>query len=190
MALPALTVQRRTWDCLNLVLRYLILEDFRRKIIEVSLSPLLTHQGIMTAPVLNVCVTGTLDSLNRANQTWKWRCVSLKVRVWARGSRLGNALPGCPCEADGEPARGGLCIPGGRGQGWPGLCAPLLPGNRPAAQDTRVLPGEERNREHTSCYQLHKWVTKRERRTLIKSGTSYTINLWQVWDLSKCFQHL
>lgn len=54
MALPALTVQRRTWDCLNLVLRYLILEDFRRKIIEVSLSPLLTHQGIMTAPVLNV----------------------------------------------------------------------------------------------------------------------------------------
>lgn len=138
------------------------------------------------------CVSGTLSSLNRENQTWKcssqgvcvcWRELTLErfagLSMWGRqGARMGSSSR--------ETAAGaGPGAPGGSG-----LCAPLLPGHHRMAQDTNVLPGDEWNWERLSCYQLHKWVTKREKRTLIKPGTSYTINLSQVWDLSKCFQHL
>lgn len=139
------------------------------------------------------CVTGTLGQFGQREPDLEMklsRCLCLRQLVL-------------------EPFAGlSMCGRQGAGPGWTllpgkqrpglarerragaGLCAPPLPGNYRMAQDTNVLPGEEWNWEHTSCYQLHKWVTKREKKNLIKPGTSYTINLSQVWDLSKCFQHL
>lgn len=185
MALLALTLQRRTRD--YLIFWYFIisyLEDFRRKRIKASLSPLLTQDGIVTAPVLNVLCHW--DS---------WKLSSQGVCAW--GSWFWNPLPGCPCEGDREPGQDGLFFPGNRGQGWPGSA-----GQEPGSARrlclgttewlrTRMFFQERSGIENTRvAISFINESPKERKKNLIKPGTSYTINLSQVWDLSKCFQHL
>lgn len=119
-------------------------EDFRRKIIKVSLSPLLIEEGIVIAPVLNALC-------HWDSGQFKQREPDLEMQL--KVSMLEGADPGTLCRAvhvreTGSQGSSSRETAAGAGPGAPGrsgLCAPLLPGHHRMAQDTNVLPGDQWN---------------------------------------------
>lgn len=91
-------------------MRLFYLADFRRKIIKVSHSPLLTQEDIVTAPVLNaLCHWDCGQFEQRTGLEMKLsRCLCAWGRLW-------KALPGCPCEG---AAVGSWCRDAAAGAGF------------------------------------------------------------------------
>lgn len=135
--------------------------------------------------------------LIRQNKIWDWRSQGICCLHWKPASS--------------ETPLWGLSM-GGRQWAVPGVWKSFFPslgkiamwlgptqehfagcrfcvGIRTWAQDMNLVSGKQWNWEQMSCCQIHKWIPKREKKC-IKSGTSYTMYLTEMWDLNKCFQRL